>query len=91
MVVEITLSYVDRLGKMGASIHTISLAMKEELEAVVRKIAGKEYEPQGIANIIYSFSQMQYSWEMIREDTREAFLHMIRQSAGEFNAQVWRE
>jgi hypothetical protein len=78
----------NRLGNMGATIHNIPALMKELLEGAVRKIARKNYDPQAVANIMYSFSQMQYSWEMVGEETREELLQMIRQSCREFNAQV---
>jgi hypothetical protein len=81
----------DRLGNMGATIYNIPALMKELLEGAVRKIARKNDNHQHIANIMYSFSQMQYSWEMIGEDTRQELLHMIRQSSREFNAQVREE
>ena len=73
---------------MGATIYNIPALMKEVLEGALRKIAKKNFDPQAVANIMYSFSEMQYSWEMIGEETREALLHMIRQSSREFNAQV---
>ncbi len=73
---------------MGATIYNIPALMKELLEGAVRKIARKNDNPQHIANIMYSFNGMQYSWEMIEKETREELLHMIRQSSREFNAQV---
>ena len=76
---------------MGATIYNIPALMKELLEGAVRKIGKRNDNPQHIVNIMYSLSEMQYSWEMIGDETREALLHKIRQSSKEFNAQVRRE
>ena len=78
----------DRLENMGATIYNIPALMKELLEGAVGKIGRKNFDPQHIANIMYSLSGMQYSWETVGEETREGLLHMIRQSSRDFNAQV---
>ncbi len=83
--------YYDRLGNMGATIHNIPALMKELLEGVVKKIAKKDCGPQAVSNIVYSFKEMQYSWDLLGEETQEALFQMIRQSSREFNAQVRRE
>jgi hypothetical protein len=76
---------------MGATIYNSPVLMKELLEGAVRKIAGKDCGPQAVSNIVYSLKEMQYSWELLREETREALFHMIRQSSRDFNAQVRRK
>ncbi len=73
---------------MGGTIYQIPTALRESVEFAVRKLASRNFDTQAVANIMYSLSEMQYSWEMIGEETREALLHMIRQSSREFNAQV---
>ena len=75
---------------MGATIYNIPALMKELLAGVVRKIVRRNDNPQVVANIMYSLSEMQYSWEMIGEETREALLEMIRQTSKDINAQVRR-
>ncbi len=75
---------------MGATIYKIPAELRESVELAVRKLGRKNFDPQAVANIMYSLSEMQYSWEMIGEETREALLEMIRQTSKDINAQVRR-
>lgn len=78
----------DRIGNMGATIYNIPAVMKELLAGLVRKIVRRNDNPQVVANIMYSFSEMQYSWEMIGEETREALLQLINDTSSNFTSQV---
>ncbi len=73
---------------MGATIYNIPALMKELLGGLVRKIVRRNDNPQVVANIMYSLSEMQYSWEMIGEETREALLQLINDASSNFTSQV---
>lgn len=77
-----------RLKNMEVTIYNLPTSLTDALQDVVERISRTNEVPQHTANILHSFRQFQYLWDMFNEETQKALLHMILQSSDRFNPQV---
>ncbi len=73
---------------MEVTIYNLPTSLTDALQDVVQRISSTNEVPQHTANILHSFRQFQYLWDMLSEETQKALLHMILESSDRFNPQV---
>ena len=65
--------------------------LRELLRLAIKTIPKNTSDPQGIANILLSLAEMQYTWKMLEEDeTQKSLVQMITGALRELNTQVSR-
>lgn len=75
---------------MGATVYELS-QISVQLKLSVQRIAPASLSPQHIQGLIHSFAVMQFTWEMLGQDTQLAFVSMIEDASKLLTQQVSEE